>query len=227
VETLETLPPFSKPEDDAYRLYNIGVGDEALGYKAETPASARKYFEQAVVQYRKAGEANPKEKYFIPPVNRIETALEHYRALEQPARPISEPLPAVSVAPPAPPTAPAAAPAARVPAAAAPAIPPAGRVAAAASTWRLTEIINNVPVVWDVIAGADLTFRGTMGAATVATGTWQYDTAKRSFDLTGYNLVLKVPFTCAFSLSSPQARGMNGVCLDQAGTKYKTDGVRQ
>src|ERR1039458_2845291 len=31
VETLETMPPLSKPEDDSYRLYNIGVGDEALG----------------------------------------------------------------------------------------------------------------------------------------------------------------------------------------------------
>src|ERR1035438_4598266 len=93
VETLETMPPFSKPEDDSYRLYNIGVGDEALGYKTETPAAARKYFEQAVIQYRKAGEANPKEKYFIQPVNRIEVALEHYKILAQPARPPVEPGP--------------------------------------------------------------------------------------------------------------------------------------
>jgi hypothetical protein len=39
VEELETMPPLPHLADDAYRLYNIGVGDEALGYKAESPAS--------------------------------------------------------------------------------------------------------------------------------------------------------------------------------------------
>ena len=81
VEAFETMQPLPNAEDDSYRLYNIGVGDEALGYKAETPAAAKKYFEQAVIQYRKAGEANPHEKYFIEPVNRIEVALEHYKKL--------------------------------------------------------------------------------------------------------------------------------------------------
>jgi hypothetical protein len=84
VEELETMPPLPHLEDDAYRLYNIGVGDEALGYKADSPASARRYFEQAVMQYRKAGEANPRETHFIEPVNRIEIALEHYRQLAPP-----------------------------------------------------------------------------------------------------------------------------------------------
>jgi hypothetical protein len=87
VEELETMPPLQHLDDDAYRLYNIGVGDEALGYKADSPASARRYFEQAVMQYRKAGEANPQEKYFIEPVNRIEIALEHYKQLSLPAEP--------------------------------------------------------------------------------------------------------------------------------------------
>jgi hypothetical protein len=81
VENLETMTPLASPEDDSYRLYNIGVGDEAMGYKAETPAAAKQAFERAVIQYRKAGESNPHEKYFIEPVNRIEIALEHYRKL--------------------------------------------------------------------------------------------------------------------------------------------------
>jgi len=85
VEELETMPPLPHLDDDAYRLYNIGVGDEALGYKADSPASAKRYFEQAVIEYRKAGEANPQEKYFIEPVNRIEIALEHYKQLSVPA----------------------------------------------------------------------------------------------------------------------------------------------
>jgi hypothetical protein len=81
VEKLETMPPLPRPDDDAYRLYNIGVGNEALGYKAATPDSARRYFEHAVIDYRKAADANPHEKYFLEPVNRIEIALEHYRKL--------------------------------------------------------------------------------------------------------------------------------------------------
>jgi len=81
IDKLENMPPLAKPEDDAYRLYNLGLGNEALGYKAQTPAAARKYFETAVIDYRKAGEANPREKHFIEPVNRIEVALEHYKKL--------------------------------------------------------------------------------------------------------------------------------------------------
>lgn len=87
VEELETMPPLNHLEDDAYRMYNIGVGDEALGYKADSPASAKRYFEQAVMQYRKAGEANPGEDHFIEPVNRIEIALEHYKQLAPPPAP--------------------------------------------------------------------------------------------------------------------------------------------
>lgn len=84
VETLETMTPFPNADDDAYRLYDIGVGNEALGYKATTPSSAKSYFEKAVIDYRKAGEANPHESYFIDPVNRIEIALEHYKQLAAP-----------------------------------------------------------------------------------------------------------------------------------------------
>jgi len=81
VEKLETMPPLARAEDDAYRLYNIGVGNEALGYKATTPEAARRDFEKAVIDYRKASEANPHEKYFLEPINRIEIALEHYKKL--------------------------------------------------------------------------------------------------------------------------------------------------
>src|ERR1022692_777129 len=218
VETLETMTPFAKPEDDSYRLYNIGVGAEALGYKAETPAAAKKYFELAVIQYRKAGEANPKEKYFIQPVNRIEVALEHYTILGQPARPAVEPVSRGGT--PVQPQAPAPPPAAAAP-------QPAAGPFQRPITWRVTEIINNVPVIWDMVASGDLSFSATMGDATVANGTWKYDAAKRTFELTGNNLVLRVPFTCTFNLAGPQARAMNGVCLDQVGAKYKTDAVRQ
>jgi hypothetical protein len=80
-EKLETMPPLARADEDAYRLYNIGLANEALGYKATTPEAARRYFEKAVIDYRKASEANPHEKYFLEPVNRIEIALEHYKRL--------------------------------------------------------------------------------------------------------------------------------------------------
>ena len=35
LETFETAPPFPRPSEDAYRLYNIGVAYEALAYQAE------------------------------------------------------------------------------------------------------------------------------------------------------------------------------------------------
>lgn len=80
-EALETRTPFPKLTDDAYRLYNIGVTYEALGYQAESPAAAKKYLEQAAIQYGKAIDANRKEKFFLEPQDRIESALAHFKKL--------------------------------------------------------------------------------------------------------------------------------------------------
>jgi hypothetical protein len=81
-ETFETAPPLQKLQDDAYRLYNIGVADEALAYQAEDEASAMKFLDEAAINYGKAIDAKPAEKYFLQPQKRIETAIEHYRKLE-------------------------------------------------------------------------------------------------------------------------------------------------
>jgi hypothetical protein len=82
-EALETMNPLPKPEDDAYRLYNIGVANEALAYQAEDRTSTQKFLDQAAINYGKAIDAKPSEKYFIEPQNRIEMAAEHYRKLAQ------------------------------------------------------------------------------------------------------------------------------------------------
>lgn len=82
LETYETAPPFPKPEDDAYRLYNIGVAYEALAYKAEDQKSAMKFLDEAAINYGKAIDAKPSEKYFLDPQKRIETAIAHYKSLE-------------------------------------------------------------------------------------------------------------------------------------------------
>ncbi len=82
LETYETAPPMSKPVDDAYRLYDIGVAYEALAYAAEDEQSAMKFLDEAAINYGKAIDAKPAEKYFLEPQKRIETAIAHYKELE-------------------------------------------------------------------------------------------------------------------------------------------------
>jgi len=83
LETYETATPSPKPEDDAYRVYDIGVAYEALAYAAEDQKSAMKYLDQAAINYGKAVDAKPNEKYFLDPQKRIETAIAHYRQLDR------------------------------------------------------------------------------------------------------------------------------------------------
>jgi hypothetical protein len=116
LETFETAQPLAKKEDDAYRLYNIGVANEAMGYGAEDPKSAMKFLDEAAINYGKAVDDKPGEKYFLEPQKRIETALAHYRKLEAEKN--------------APPPAP--------PAAAPPATPPPSTATASAGTKSKT-----------------------------------------------------------------------------------------
>lgn len=82
-EELETTKPFAKPEDDAYRLYNLGVAYEAMAYAAKDPKAARNFLEQAAINYGKAVDDNKSEKYFLEPQTRIETAAAHYKLIEE------------------------------------------------------------------------------------------------------------------------------------------------
>jgi len=86
LEALEVTPPFSTPDEDSYRLYNIGVANEALAYSSEDVNKARTYLQQAAINYGKAIDAKPTEKYFLEPQNRIDTALAHYKALSDDAK---------------------------------------------------------------------------------------------------------------------------------------------
>ena len=83
LEELETLSPLSEPRYEAYRLYNIGVANEALAYQAQDSKSAVKYLEQASNDYGKALEQRPEEKYFLQPQNRIKSALSHYTEIDR------------------------------------------------------------------------------------------------------------------------------------------------
>jgi hypothetical protein len=101
LESLETMQPFPDPTLDAYRLYDIGVGYEAEAYKSEDHAAAKKLLDEAAINYGKALDAKPSERYFMEPQTRIETAIEHYRALEASTAAASAPPPAAPTHPPA------------------------------------------------------------------------------------------------------------------------------
>jgi len=66
--------------------YDIGVANEALAYSSEDVNKARTYLQQAAINYGKAIDAKPTEKYFLEPQNRIDTALAHYKALSDDAK---------------------------------------------------------------------------------------------------------------------------------------------
>ena len=83
LETLETMTPFSDPREDAYRTYNIGVANEALGYQSEDHKIASKFLQEAAISYGKAIDARPDEKYFLAPQTRIETAVTYYKKLDE------------------------------------------------------------------------------------------------------------------------------------------------
>ncbi len=104
LETLEQMTPFSDPAVDAYRLYAIGVGYEAEAYAEENHIAAKKLLEQAAINYGKAIDGKPSEKYFLEPQSRIEVAVTHYRQLEVQASVATEapPAPAATLTEPAP-----------------------------------------------------------------------------------------------------------------------------
>jgi hypothetical protein len=82
LETLETMTPLPKTTEDAYRFYDIGVAYEALAYQSEDKNATAKFLEKAAISYGKAIDANPGEKFFAEPQNRIETAVSHYKRLQ-------------------------------------------------------------------------------------------------------------------------------------------------
>jgi hypothetical protein len=99
LEQLETMTPFPQKEEDAYRLYNIGVMNEALAYDAEDVKKARTYLQEASIDYGKAIDAKPTEKYFLQPQTRIDTALAHYKTIGDQATAKAAPVKAEVTAP--------------------------------------------------------------------------------------------------------------------------------
>jgi hypothetical protein len=86
LEELERMAPLPNAKDDAYRLYNIGVAYEALAYQTEDRKAAKGFLQDAAINYGKAVDAKPEEKYFLEPQKRIETAMAYYRKLDAPQK---------------------------------------------------------------------------------------------------------------------------------------------
>src|SRR5665213_1943938 len=51
LEEWSAMPPLPKPVDDAYRLYDVGVAYEAMGYAADDDKAAMKFLDQASIDY--------------------------------------------------------------------------------------------------------------------------------------------------------------------------------
>lgn len=78
LEQLSTMTPYPDPRADAYRIYNIGVAQEALAYEAQDKKAALRLLREASTSYGKALAQRSDEKGFLPAQERIKTALAHY-----------------------------------------------------------------------------------------------------------------------------------------------------
>ncbi len=83
LEEAESTPPFAKPEEEAYRLYDVGLAYEAMGYQAPDPKQALNLFEQASINYGKALDTNAGDKTLREPPTRIQEALVLLRTIEE------------------------------------------------------------------------------------------------------------------------------------------------
>lgn len=82
VEELEKAPAYTKPEDESYRRYSLGLAYEAMSYDATTFTTQRANLFQAQEHYDKAAELNPDQKYFVEVIARTRDSVARYRALD-------------------------------------------------------------------------------------------------------------------------------------------------
>jgi len=82
VDKLEATPAFAKPEDEAFRQYDLGLAYEAMSYESADFSDQRQNIYKAAEYYDKALELRPKEKYFVDSVARSKEAVARYKAIE-------------------------------------------------------------------------------------------------------------------------------------------------
>ena len=98
VDELEKTPPFAKPDQEAYRQYDLGLAYEAISYSSTNANEQKENIFKAAEYYDKAVEMNAKEKYFVETVARTRDALARYKELEKQSHTVTK---AVDTSPPA------------------------------------------------------------------------------------------------------------------------------
>lgn len=82
-DELERMKPLSDPKKDAYRLYNIGVANEAQAYAATDLAVTKRFLERASAMYALALEWKPDEEYFQPAIARVTESKKSFDEFER------------------------------------------------------------------------------------------------------------------------------------------------
>jgi hypothetical protein len=75
---VEMMPQFPKPGDEAYRIYLIGLANEALSYEQTSKEETRKYLFEARKHYENAKNMKLNEEHFMEPYTRVDKALIQY-----------------------------------------------------------------------------------------------------------------------------------------------------
>lgn len=81
-DELERAPLFTKPEDESYRQYDLGLVYEAIAYDSKSASEQRTNIFKAAEYYDKALELNPGQKYFVDTVARSKDAIARFKALD-------------------------------------------------------------------------------------------------------------------------------------------------
>lgn len=81
-DQLENMTAFPKPDQEAYRQYNLGLVYEALAYESKSATEQRANFFKAQEFYDKALEMNTRERYFVETIGRIRNGIAQYKALD-------------------------------------------------------------------------------------------------------------------------------------------------
>jgi hypothetical protein len=82
-EELDKIPAYSKPDQEAYRQYDLGLVYEGMAYEARTANDQKENLYKAQDYYDKALELNAKERYFVETIARTKDSVARYKTLGQ------------------------------------------------------------------------------------------------------------------------------------------------
>jgi hypothetical protein len=102
VDELEKTPAYAKPEEEAYRQYDLGLAYEAMTYDSKNASEQKENIFKAAEYYDKSLELNTKEKYFVESVARTKDSIARFKALDLQQASQKAPVPVTSSKEPAP-----------------------------------------------------------------------------------------------------------------------------